>query len=107
MELWIGLAGLKARPKCKNFRRFGKGKGAYVHIAAWAESRPAFEERLKRAVEELDCVLVDLDEVEPLESKIASCDSPEQFIDIQKTATDHPNDAVFGDFYIWHRDDSN
>src|SRR5438128_10973505 len=55
MELWIGLAGLKANPNCTNFKRFGKGKGAYVHIATWADSRDAFEQRVKKAVEELDC----------------------------------------------------
>jgi len=93
--------------KCKNFRRFGGGKGAYVHIVAWAESPKAFEKRVQRAVEELDCILVELDDVAALETLMASPNSPEQFIDMRKTATDHPNDAVFGDFHIWDREDSN
>jgi len=106
MELWVGLAGLKANPDCKNFRRFGSGKGAYVHIAAWADSREGFEKRIQGAVEELDCILVELDDVAPLETRVAPGDFPEEFIDIRRTAADHPNDTVFGEFYIWHRDDS-
>jgi hypothetical protein len=103
MELWIGLAGLKANPKCANFHRFGKGKGAYVHIAAWAESREAFELRVRRAAEEIDTVLVELADVDLLEARIASGDCPEQFRDISDMAAI----AVFGDFSIWHSDDSN
>ena len=107
MELWVGLAGLKANPKCKDFRRFGKGKGAYVHVAAWAESRDAYEKRVQRAADELDCILVELDDVGLLETRIASGDFPEQFIDMRRTAADHRDDAVFGDFHIWYQDDSN
>jgi hypothetical protein len=33
-------------PACKNFRRFGDGKGAYVNAVAWAESAQHFERRV-------------------------------------------------------------
>ena len=46
-DIWYGLACLKANPEVRNFRRFGKGKGAYVNIVAWADSRAAFEEKVK------------------------------------------------------------
>jgi hypothetical protein len=78
-----------------------------VHVAVWAESRDAFQKRIERAAHELDCVLVELDDVEPLEARIASGDAPEQFIDIRNTAVEHPDDAIFGDFHIWKRADSN
>ena len=60
MDLWTGLACLKANPKVKTFRRFGKGKGAFVNVVACVESQEAFQERVKRHVEELDCILVEL-----------------------------------------------
>jgi hypothetical protein len=107
MELWVGLAGLKANPKSKSFRRFGKGKGAYVHVAAWAETPAAFEERVRRAADELDCILVDLDDVELLETEMDRDEVPEQFTDMLRMAKERPGDAVFGDFHIWHEDEAN
>lgn len=50
-NIWTGLACLKANPRVKNFRRFGKGKGAYVNLVAWDESKAAFEEKVKRQTE--------------------------------------------------------
>ena len=105
MELWIGLAGLKANPNCTNFKRFGKGKGAYVHIAAWADSRDAFEQRVKKAVEELDCILYELDDVSTLESKMKTADYPEEFLDMRRAAMNHLEDAVFGNSHIWQQED--
>jgi hypothetical protein len=104
MELWICLAGLKPTRKCK---RFGNGKGAYVHIAAWADSRGAFEERVRRAAEELDCSLVDFDDVQPFEERIDSLDYSEELSEMRVTAMDNPNDAVFGKFHIWLQDEAN
>lgn len=40
MEIWTGVACIVANPNCKGFRRFGdNGKGAYVNLAASADSR--------------------------------------------------------------------
>jgi len=83
MRLWIGLAELKPNPKCKGFRRFDGGKGAYVHIAAWAESREALESRVQREEKEIDCILCEIDLMEdelrapaqPLIGQPASADS--------------------------------
>lgn len=107
MSLWICLAGVKPNPKCKGFRRFGKGKGAYVHIAAWAESRAAFEQRIIQEVDEIDCVLHDFDDVDLLDNRMRQSDYPDEFIDILKTATSRPEAAVFGEFHIWLKDDAN
>ena len=43
MELWTGLVCFVANPRCKSFKRFGDGKGAYVNVVAWAESAKHFE----------------------------------------------------------------
>ena len=91
MRLWIGLARLKPNPKCKRFRRFDSGKGAYVHIAAWAEPREAFESRVQREAEEIDCILCGIDDVALLRT----------------TATNQPEAAVFGTFHRWMSHDSN
>jgi hypothetical protein len=107
LKIWIGLAGLKPRPKQKDFRRFGKGKGAYVQVAAWAASPAEFEERVRKAAADLNCVLVELDDVGLLEIAIEKEDAPEHLADMLKTAEAHPADAVFGDFHIWHKDDAN
>lgn len=106
-DIWIGLACLKANPKVKNFRRFGKGKGAYVNVVAWAQSKAGFEEKVKRHAEGLDCILVDLEKVQLLESRMSTSDFPEEFITMRQTANRQPSDTVFGTFHIWHQEDAN
>ncbi|HTS34611.1 MAG TPA: hypothetical protein VMH04_03005 [Candidatus Solibacter sp.] len=105
--IWVGLACLKANPKVKNFRRFGDGKGAYVNIAAWAPSRAAFEKKVKRHVEGIDCILVELENVQLLEQRMGEADFPEELITMRQTAIRQPDDSVFGTFHIWRQDDSN
>ncbi len=107
MDLWTGLACLKANPKVKGFRRFGNGKGAFVNVVAWVESQEEFQERVKRHVEELDCILVELERVQLLETRMSAEDYPEELINMRQTAKREPNDAVFGTFHIWHQEDSN
>src|SRR5450631_1457489 len=95
-DIWTGLACLKANPKVKNFRRFGKGKGAYVNIAAWAESKTAFEEKVRRHTKEMDCILVEFEDVQLLESKMKLPDFPDEFINMRQTANRQQADTVFG-----------
>jgi len=106
-DVWFGLACLKANPKAKNFRRFGKGKGAYVNVVACVESRKAFEERVKRHVEGLDCILVGFEKVQLLETRMRDEDYPEELTTMRQTATRQPEDTIFGTFHIWHREDAN
>ena len=103
-NIWVGLACLKANPKAKNFRRFGRGKGAYVNVVSWAESKRAFEEKVQRHTEGLDCVLVELEEVQLLESRMETADFPEELITMRQTANRQPSDTVFGTFHIWQED---
>jgi hypothetical protein len=107
MDLWTGLACLKANPKAKGFRRFGKGKGAYVNVVACVESRAAFEERVKRHSEGMDCILVELEHVQLLEARLSDEDCPEELITIRETATRQTADTIFGTLYIWHQEGSN
>lgn len=106
-DVWAGLACLKSNPNGENFQRFGKGKGAYVNVVAWADSQASFEEKVKRHSEGLDCILVEFDEVQLMETRMSIPDVPEQLIDMRQTANRQPNDTVFGTFHIWHQEESN
>jgi hypothetical protein len=105
MDLWTGLAYLKANPRVKEIRRFATGKGAYVNVVACVESRAAFEERVKRHVEGLDCILVELENVQLLEARMSREDYPEELIDSVKRR--QTEDSIFGTFHIWEQNESN
>jgi hypothetical protein len=107
MDIWTGLACLKANPKVKGFRRFGKGKGGYVNVVACVESKEAFEERVRRHVEGMDCILVELENVQPLEARMSEEDYPEELITMRETAARQTTDTVFGTFHTWDQQDSN
>jgi hypothetical protein len=102
MEVWTGIACLVANPKCKGFRRFGDdGKGAYVNVAASVDSEAEFIERVQRIVPTLDCILLELDGVKPLNERVEEDDYPEELIDMRSTAQRQPEDLVFGTFHVW------
>jgi len=106
MELWVGLAELRGNPDCQNFRRFGKNKGAFVWVAAWAESQAAFETEVKVMSESLDCILYGLEEIGLLDAKMEADNYPEEFINMRATATRQRQDTVFGGFHTYRRDDN-
>src|ERR1043165_7121199 len=108
MQLWSGLACLVPDPKCANFKRFGDGKGAYVHVVTWAESQQAFCDRVTAiASEQLDCIVRELENVDLLENKMQADDFPEEFLTRRETANRQRNDVVFGRFHTWLEDDRN
>src|ERR1700731_1629945 len=102
MDIWTGLACLKANPKVKEFRLF-EGKGAYVNVVASVESKEAFEERVKRHTEGLDCILIELENVQLLDARMREEHYPEELITMRETAARQITDPVFGPFHIWHR----
>jgi hypothetical protein len=105
--MWTGLACLKANPRVKNFRRFGKGKGAYVNVVAWAKSQATFEAKVKQHAGELDCILLELENVKLLETRMEGKDVPEELITMRDTANRQRDDTVWGTFHIWHQEDAN
>jgi len=108
MELWTGIACLVADPNCKEFRRFGdEGKGAYVNVVAWAACGQEFEERVNQTAPELDCILVELDDVQLLDARLEQSDYPEELITMRTTAQRQPKDIIFGTFHTWTRSDLN
>jgi hypothetical protein len=108
MEIWTGVACLVADPKCKEFRRFGDdGKGAYVNVVASVNSEAEFKERVERIVPTLDCILLELDHVKPIDKRMEEPDSPEELITMRSTAKRQPADLVFGTFHIWTESDIN
>jgi hypothetical protein len=108
MEVWTGVACLVADPKCKGFRRFGDdGKGAYVNVVASVNSEAEFTERVERIVPTLDCILLELDHVQPLDKRMEEPDYPEELITMRSTAERQPADIVFGTFHLWTNSDIN
>jgi hypothetical protein len=106
MEIWTGVACLVADPKCKGFRRFGDdGKGAYVNVVASVNSEAELTERVERIVPTLDCILLELDRVQPIDERMEEPDSPEELITMRSTAQRQPADLVFGTFHIWTESD--
>ena len=106
MEIWTGIACLVADPKCKEFRRFGDdGKGAYVNIVASAASEGEFRERVNRIVPTLDCILLELEGVKLLETRMEEPDYPEELITMRSTAQRQQLDLVFGTFHTWTQSD--
>ena len=108
MEIWTGVACLVADPKCKGFRRFGDdGKGAYVNVVASVNSEAELTERVERIVPTLDCILLELDRVQPIDERMEEPDSPEELITMRSTAQRQPADLLFGTFHIWTESDTN
>ena len=108
MNLWTGIACLVADPKCENFKRFGEdGKGAYVNIVAWADSQETFSQRVQNVVTELDCILLELDKTQSLDTRMQERDYPEELLTMKATAQRQPNDIIFGTFHIWMESDVN
>jgi len=108
MELWTALACLVADPACKDFKRFGDGKGAYVNVVAWAESAKHFEERLIAIAQaQLDCIVREIEQIELLEAALQREAFPEELLTMRATAERQLNDVVFGAFHVWTQDDLN
>lgn len=108
MELWTGIACLVADPGCKEFRRFGDdGKGAYVNIVAWAGSEEEFRSRVQGVVTTLDCILLELEKIQLLASRMEEPDYPEELIEMRSTAQRQKDDIVFGTFHTWVQSDLN
>ena len=108
MELWTGLVCLVADPAWKNFKRFGDGKGAYVNVVAWAESAKHFEDRVASiANRDLDCIALEIEKVELLETVLERENCPDEFFTMRATARRQPDDVLFGGFHIWVQDDVN
>ncbi len=108
MEIWTGVACIVANPNCKGFRRFGdNGKGAYVNLAASVDSEAEFTERVERIVPTLDCILLTLEDVKPIDERMEEPDYPEELINMRSTARAQPADLVFGGFHVWTDNDIN
>jgi hypothetical protein len=55
----------------------------------------------------MDCILVELDLVQLLETRMSEEGYPEELITMRETAARQTSDTVFGTFHIWHQEDAN
>jgi hypothetical protein len=108
MEIWTGVACLVANPSCREFKRFEDDeKGAYVNVVASVNSEGEFAERVERIVPTLDCILLELTDVKPIDQRMEEPDYPEELIDMRSTAIQQPEDLVLGAFHVWTQGDTN
>jgi hypothetical protein len=108
MELWTGLACLVGDPACKDFKRFGDGRGAYARVVAWAESAKHFEQRVAAiAQEQLDCIVREIERVELVEIAVKRDAYPEELLTMRETVVRQSNDVVFGALHVWTQNDLN
>ena len=78
-----------------------------MNVVASVDSESEFTERVKRIVPTLDCIVLELDGVQPLERRMEQPDFPEELITMRSTAQRQPADLVFGTFHIWTEIDTN
>lgn len=102
-EIWIGLAEVVTLPGCK---RLGTGRGAFVKIALWATSDSDFYSRVEEAISALGLKLGDLEDREPLATRLSRITTGEETLQMAKTAKENPDDVVFGTFHIWEQTDA-
>jgi hypothetical protein len=107
MDLWTGLACVKLNPEIKDADPFDGGKGAWSNVVAWVDSQDEFEKRVRRHAEGMGYILIELKEVQLLETRMSREDYPEELIEMQQTATRQPEDSIWGTLHIWERDDTN
>jgi hypothetical protein len=77
-----------------------------VNIVASAASESEFRERVNRIVPTLDCILLELEGVQLLETRMEEPDYPEELITMRATAQRQPLDLVFGTFHTWTQSES-
>jgi hypothetical protein len=80
---------------------------AWANVVAWVDSQDEFEKRLRRHAEDLGYLLVEIDAVQSLDTRIRRKDYPEELLDMRETATRQPEDSIWGNFHIWERDEAN
>jgi len=66
-----------------------------------------FEDRVMRHAEGMDCILVGLEHVQLLKTRMSEGNYPEELITMRETAARQTPDTVFGTFHIWHQEDAN
>jgi hypothetical protein len=76
-------------------------------VVAWAESQEGFLERVSQVAVELDCILLEMDEIQLLDSRMEEPDYPEELITMRSTAQRQPSDIIFGRFHVWLQRDVN
>ncbi len=52
-------------------------------------------------------ILVELDAVQLLETRMSREDYPEELIEMQQKAMRRPEDSIWGTFHIWEQDEAN
>jgi hypothetical protein len=68
-EKWIGLAEVRQQP---GVEELGKNRGGFVTVVLFAQSENEFEQRVRKVLFEMGFDLVNVDEVEPYDRRVAT-----------------------------------
>jgi hypothetical protein len=82
----------------------GQAKGAYVNVVAPAIDAADFMQQVKRALGESGLVLLEIEDVEPLDKKLSRETASEEVSRLMKGAR-QTGGVAFGAFYAYDSDD--
>ena len=95
--LWKALVGASQRP---GISFLGDAIGGYVNVVASATDLPDFEQKVKRALDELGLELIEIDEVQALPMILSSARVSEEVLNMAKTVR-RQGSVAFGTFYVF------
>ena len=99
-QLWIGLVGADQRP---GVSFLGDAKGGYMNVVASAANAGEFEQKVKRALDELGLELIDMDDAEPLAKRLSRETATEEVSNMANTVR-KLDSVAFGTFYRYEND---
>ena len=97
VEVWIGLAKVKSiYPES-----IIDANSAYVNVLALARSRSDFRRKVNIAVANKELLLMRMEDIEPLISRIENFKVPKVILDLAKQLVDFPSMAAFAKFHTY------
>jgi hypothetical protein len=100
-EVWVGLANVRPRPG----NQYVQDKGAFVNVLAFAADKVTYINRIKKALDELDFDLVDIEDVEPFRIRTANHEVDET-LKAAAAEAEREKGVAFGVFHSYENDDS-
>jgi len=90
MKLWTGISCLVANPECEIQEIRGCWERCIRKRSRFGKLREDFAGRVGQTAAELDCILLELDGIKLLDSRMEEPDRPEELITMQETAQRQP-----------------
>jgi len=101
MEVWIGLAEVRATPD----ELLKGGKGAVVSVLAWADSVEDYAAKAAECLEQSDTLLIEFTDVEKFELRQKNFEVADYIKQLADEVAETKR-AAFGTFHIYMADDA-